>query len=282
LFSGAETEIAAAQRQAISRLASRTVAGALTTLLAKPEDPAANQVLGDHLLWREHDLDLALPCLASGSDAKLTAVAGQELAKPATPAERLIVADGWYDLSKGRKEHDRDLALDRARWWYRQAVAALSGLGKDRAATRIAEIDRLLPPPPADWNNLDDAAWTTLKGQVIQVQASDSARGSITLPAGTQVRIVPQPSATWQVMVNGQATVCSWRGVASPRVPGVPRVRNFGAMVITLADQPVQANAIVSGPGRIAFMTRATAAPRVAIRLVGTIPVKIVPVDAAK
>jgi len=114
---------------------------ALTTLQTKADDADANLLVGRHYCFVKGDWDKGLPFLVKGSDAALKALAQKDIALPTVPAEQLAVADGWYDLAA--KESPKVQIQLRAHFWYKEAVAGLTGITKTKAEKRLAELDKV-------------------------------------------------------------------------------------------------------------------------------------------
>ncbi len=110
------------------------------TLSATPDDIKAHQAIGEYLCfacekWRE-----GLPHLAKGVDADLAGLARADLTDPATPAERMELADGWYRRGMAAKSDIlRAGMLQRAAHHYQALLPNSNGLLKSKAETRLAK-----------------------------------------------------------------------------------------------------------------------------------------------
>jgi hypothetical protein len=117
---------------------------ASTALKNNPEDPQANLTAGKYLClvkgaWKE-----GLPHLARGGDAKLKALARQDLSAPAEAARQAEIGDGWWDLGKDESGLTKLQLQRRAYSWYQQAVGGeLEPLAKTKVAMRLQELERL-------------------------------------------------------------------------------------------------------------------------------------------
>ncbi|HJZ55018.1 MAG TPA: hypothetical protein VKE74_08665 [Gemmataceae bacterium] len=112
-------------------------------LKANPDDPAAAAKVGRFLCLVKGDWDAGLPLLAKGNDPKLKAAAEKDLAKPDAATARMEVGDAWWDLGETLEAAERAEARLRARHWYTQAVADLTGLTKSRIEKRLDETSPL-------------------------------------------------------------------------------------------------------------------------------------------
>lgn len=72
----------------------------LETLAKTPTDPQANFEMGQFLCFVKGNWDLGLCFLAKGSDAVLKPLAEKELAFSTVHADRVAIADGWWDLAQ--------------------------------------------------------------------------------------------------------------------------------------------------------------------------------------
>jgi hypothetical protein len=114
---------------------------ALTTLETKADDADANLLVGRHYCFVKGDWDKGLPFLVKGNDAALKALAKKDIDLPTTGADQLALADAWYDLAA--KESPKVQIQLRAHFWYKEAVASLSGISKTKAEKRLAELDKV-------------------------------------------------------------------------------------------------------------------------------------------
>jgi hypothetical protein len=103
---------------------------ALDSLVEKPDDPAANLLVGKHFCFTKGDWEKGLPLLAKSGDAILAPLATKDL----TGTEVLQAADGWYAFHSEPKAQHRALEL------YRKALDGLAGLEKVKVTKRISEL----------------------------------------------------------------------------------------------------------------------------------------------
>lgn len=133
------TKIAARSKE-VAEIKSRVekLKKAIDTLTKDPENAAASFEVGHFKCFAKKNWDEGLPFLAKGSDAGFKAAATKDLAKPAEPERQVEVGDAWWDLAeKERNEGVKRRLHLRAVSWYEQAQAALNGLMKTKADTRI-------------------------------------------------------------------------------------------------------------------------------------------------
>lgn len=259
-FAGIEAQ---AERQAaLKRMAGKPVATAVLRLMAEPRDPAANQAVGRWYCFAARRWDDGFRHLLLGGEPEVARVVEMELAAPRTAAEELQLADAWYDLAaKPRGKDDRLGMQARAMHWYQRSLAGLDGLGKDRVARRVAEIDKLLPldPDNIDWDGLTTSQWDKLKGRMAQVNARvDRFDPQILLGAGDRVRVVPHPTDRWNLVLDdwigdGRKESCDWRGYDSGvRYYGAGNF-SLGALLVWVENGERSNAGIIRGPGRVYF-----------------------------
>jgi sulfatase modifying factor 1 len=120
---------------------------AATTLVDKPDDPAANLVRGRYLCFTRGDWEEGLPHLAKGNDKTLTRLARRSLDVSMTaPSEIATLASDWWDeaqRNRGTATRYREL-LRGAQYWYGLARPAIQGVDRKLAETRIADIEKTI------------------------------------------------------------------------------------------------------------------------------------------
>jgi hypothetical protein len=114
------------------------VTAAQATLDKSPTDPAANDTLGRYHCLHREDWTKGLSYLALSNDAKLAALAADDLRLPEAAAERLALGDRWWDQAEVTAEGEA--LRSRAAHWYRLALPELAGLTKVRVDKRVAEV----------------------------------------------------------------------------------------------------------------------------------------------
>lgn len=113
----------------------------LETLAKTPDDPAANSEMGKYLCYVKGSWDLGLRFLIKGSDAALKALAEKESSLPASSADRMAIADSWYDLTEKEKSPLRknQLALH-TKSLYQSALVDASSLARARIEKRLETL----------------------------------------------------------------------------------------------------------------------------------------------
>jgi hypothetical protein len=106
-------------------------------LAKKPDDPAANLVLGSYECFVRNRWTEGLEYLAKASDPALKSLALKERALGSEASEMLAVADGWWDLAEKAGGGIRASQFGRAMFWYQKALPQLSGLNKLRVDKRL-------------------------------------------------------------------------------------------------------------------------------------------------
>jgi hypothetical protein len=112
-------------------------------LLAKPDDPEANEALGRFLCFYKHQWDQGLPLLAKGKDEALKALAGKDLLGANDTNAKVALGDAWWDYSGKQKGITKDSSLRRSDKWYQEAIPSLAGLEKTKAEKRTLVVDGL-------------------------------------------------------------------------------------------------------------------------------------------
>ncbi len=112
----------------------------------KPNDPAANRVVGRHLCLDKEDFAKGVPMLARADDPKLKDLAQKELGIAAGASSALEAGDAWWDLGDTETGKAKTAAQRRAAHWYKQA-SDLQPDEKTRVAQRLALLGGTTPPP---------------------------------------------------------------------------------------------------------------------------------------
>jgi len=140
----------------------------LQTLAKNPEDPAANNEMGQFLCFVKGSWDLGLRFLAKGSDATMKGLAEKELAMSGKAADQVALADGWWELMEKEKSPLRkSQMLARAGALYELAYLGATGLTRTKVEKRLAEADAANTGPNAPVNllRLIDPTKDTVSGQ---------------------------------------------------------------------------------------------------------------------
>ena len=122
----------------------------LETLARNPDDPAANLEMGQFLCFIKGNWELGPRFLVKGSDPALKAVAEKELALPIQVADRIALADGWWDL--GAKESNalrKNQILLHAGPIYEAVLPEVNGLVRIKVDKRLEAYYQSLPSGPA-------------------------------------------------------------------------------------------------------------------------------------
>jgi WD40 repeat protein len=134
-------------------------------LKTKPDDPAANLVVGRYDGLRRGDWNAAIPLLAKGSDTDLAQVARKELEAPKNGAgQQKEVGDEWWALAEKEKDSTwlRSAIQNRAAHWYRRAAGQVTGLALTLVNERLKSIDEA--PSPFRVANGGSTELRTLRG----------------------------------------------------------------------------------------------------------------------
>ena len=113
----------------------------LETLAKSPADPQANFEMGQFLCFVKGNWDLGLCFLAKGSDTVLKPLAEKELAFPTVHADRVAIADAWWDLSQKESSPLRKgQLLAHAVSQYELLLSQATGLVKIRLQKRLEGV----------------------------------------------------------------------------------------------------------------------------------------------
>lgn len=122
----------------------KAVAAALKTLAEKPEDPAANLVVGAYRCFARGEWAKGLPLIAKGGDASAAAAAKKDVESPIDPAEQASTADRWKEAAGKRTGASRVRYETRALHWYEKAVDGLAGPARLKAEGAIEALSKSL------------------------------------------------------------------------------------------------------------------------------------------
>lgn len=112
------------------------------TLKENPDAPDANLAVGRYRCFSQGAFEIGLPMLARGNDVRLKTLATRDLKESKQTADRLAVADGWWDLAAELDGIELRHVRSRAADWYRLALPGLSGLERRKAQQRLSEVLR--------------------------------------------------------------------------------------------------------------------------------------------
>jgi hypothetical protein len=123
-----------------------------------PEQMATeNDRSGKSLCFMKGKWEEGLPKLAESGNEELKKLAQKELSAPEGAAERLALADGWWDLSEKYFSPAREQIRRHAVEWYRKVVGDLADSQRDRVEYRMSLESEPGPgeKKPIDPNQLD-------------------------------------------------------------------------------------------------------------------------------
>jgi hypothetical protein len=116
------------------------VAAVMENLAHDPEDPHANQVVGQYFCFVKQQWERGLPLLSKAGDRPLADLATEDLLRPTTPEAQVLLADGWWSLADKYSDPQKRALKTRAQYWYREALANLpEGLLKIKAEMRLKD-----------------------------------------------------------------------------------------------------------------------------------------------
>jgi len=118
----------------------QAVQQALELLRTQPGDPAANLTVGTYYCFVKGDWQKGLPKLAVSADPLLKPLAEKDLAAPKPAADRLALADAWWEVAEKQDPEAQQRVRRHAAAWYEPILADLTGDEKTRAQQRLAEV----------------------------------------------------------------------------------------------------------------------------------------------
>jgi hypothetical protein len=248
------------KRTVLGRIKSKATAGAILKLMDDAKDKAANTTAGKFFCLNIGHWEEGLPMLTLGGDADLAKVAEMELGPPKNAQEQMATGDAWYEIGK-KAPSDKTGMWSRAQFWYVKAQPDLTGVNKARVEKTLDEIDKVLPPIIADYNNITPKQWDKIKGQTMVVEARlDRGDTGISLTPGKKYRVVAHPTDKWTVAPWGEKMTCDFRGV-DPRSQmvffgggGGSNGARMGALVCTIGNGPPILPGVIEGSGHLWIM----------------------------
>ncbi|HZE96912.1 MAG TPA: NPCBM/NEW2 domain-containing protein [Planctomycetota bacterium] len=130
----------------------------LEILAKNPDDGPANAEMGRYLCLVKGSWDLGLRFLVKGADETLKSLSEKEIALPTSSAERMAIADGWFDLGEKEKNLLRKMQLlHHAQGIYESALPDATAILKARMEKRIDAIEfyGALPGQPGGPGSID-------------------------------------------------------------------------------------------------------------------------------
>jgi hypothetical protein len=122
----------------------KLIARIVEKLKTSPEDPAANQAVGNFYTFVRGNFGRGLPALARGTDAELKALAIKELEIPTEDSQLITLADDWFSYGSKQRDSKKIQAFLRATTHYRAVLQRLSGLERKRIEMNLEEAQKVL------------------------------------------------------------------------------------------------------------------------------------------
>ncbi len=185
-------------------------------LMENSQDPVASAHVGRNFCLNGYWKD-GLGLLAAGDNADLKKVATLERIGMDSPGQKAEVAEGWYEVGKKTSvPAEKEAYLRHAHALFHEAAKKVEGLTKEKVVQRLAELDKMFPPPIQDWKNLTVAQWETIKAPVIEIEGKRGRVDSGTvLEADKKYRVVAHPTDKWKVTTDYRNFECDWKGNSS-------------------------------------------------------------------
>jgi hypothetical protein len=120
-------------------------------LAKNPNDPEANLQVGRRYCIRRDDWQRGLPLLAKGGDPGLRALAEAELSGSQTPADRIQLADAWWNAAASEDDATGRALYRHAGQYYEQAKPEVSDADMlARIDSRLQELAKLEQAPESE------------------------------------------------------------------------------------------------------------------------------------
>jgi hypothetical protein len=175
----------------------KTLNKTLQTLAQKPDDPAANDEVGQFHCFIKGNWDLGLRFLTKSSDGDLRTLAAREVVS----GDTVEVADGWWDLAQKEKSPLRkSQILQHARTIYERALPNATALARLKIEKRLAEIG---DPAGGGGTPVGMAAWWRF---------DEKAGASAADATGKSNTLVLSNGASWGEGRSGGALVLDGKG----------------------------------------------------------------------
>ena len=178
----------------------------MQTQAKNPDDPAANLEIGRFLCFVKGSWDLGLRFLVKGSDQPLKALAEKELNFSMQSAERVALADGWYDFAeKERSPLRKSQLLVHAKAIYESALPDAPALARARIEKRLGEMNAAAVAagklPPIDLLKLIDPTMDSLCGSCTRVGSALVCSRGTNAYGGAMVQIAYAPPEEYDLQV---------------------------------------------------------------------------------
>lgn len=182
---------------------------AMATLEADPDDADANLVRAKYLCVVKGDWDAGLKFAVKSGNDSLKALAERDLDRPDAAEDVVALADDYWKLASDRRAR-LDWLMPSAVYWYKRAVADLTGLDRDQVDERLKSLGKLT---------------------VVRSSRSSGVSGvGLTPQSQSQAEALNRRAAAWLVQ-SGRATIRMADG-STDSIDGRSRLPQ-GAFVVT-------------------------------------------------
>jgi hypothetical protein len=150
---------AALAQEAKPPVAEKDVEAAQKKLVANPDDPEANLIVGMNLIIKAK-WDEGLPCLAKAKDQAIKDAVAKDQASPTMKLDQLEAGDFWTTAAKKVPKY-KTAFQERAIFWYAKAWVQLDDpVWKGKLRTRLHTIANF----PEGWEKTPRVAGPVIKG----------------------------------------------------------------------------------------------------------------------
>jgi hypothetical protein len=120
---------------------------AIAVLSERPDDPDANDKLGQFLCYFKGQWEKGLPHLAKGLDARFKMIVQLEQAGASAAQDQVRLAEAYFELAEASRNTVAKSALQtRSLHWYEKALPQLEGLTRTRAGPQVAYLRQATNP----------------------------------------------------------------------------------------------------------------------------------------
>ena len=133
-----------------------------------PVDPSAKLSAGQYLCFVAGNWSKGLPLLVEVVNSPIANLVRSDLAMPAGSADRLLLANGWWDAAGERSDVEARTIRRRAAFWYGEARGEIAGLHRALAEKRLAQVRAESVADIEEILAFLEAGWTSMARHMIE------------------------------------------------------------------------------------------------------------------
>jgi hypothetical protein len=176
-------------------------------LQSNREAPAPLSAIGTYLCFYKDDWEKGLPYLAWGSDPQVKEIALNDYRQPEEAEAQAQLADSWWDWAQRQPSAIRMAALDRAGYWYREAIPELEGARAEQARLRLTQLAVAKDPSKgeSEGDGGKDPKAKTPRASTMEVRVSAPIDGRDQLTLDRKQAVWSHHDGRWppSVTING-------------------------------------------------------------------------------